>query len=91
MFHQTLGQTAGLLRSIADMLLINIVIPDHTTLDGRGLTILRTRTDRGEPLHLLVDGAGLKIDGEGEWSGSSLSHRRQTMLAMYRKYRFCLT
>src|SRR5271170_1702498 len=68
-FHQPLRQTEGLLRSIADVLKIDIAIPDHTTLSrrGGGLTILPKRIDRAEPLHLLVDSTGLKISGEGEW------------------------
>ena len=68
-FHQPLRQTEGLLRSIADMLKIDIAIPDHTTLSrrGSGLTILPKRMDHAEPLHLLVDSTGLKIYGEGEW------------------------
>ena len=68
-FHQPLRQTEGLLRSIADVLAIDIAIPDHTTLSrrGGGLTILPKRIDRAEPLHLLVDSTGLKIYGEGEW------------------------
>ena len=68
-FHQPLRQTEGLLRSIADVLGIDIAIPDHTTLSrrGGGLTILLKRLDRAEPLHLLVDSTGLKIYGEGEW------------------------
>jgi transposase len=68
-FHQPLRQTEGLLRSIADVLKIDIAIPDHTTLSrrGGGLAILPKRTDRNEPLHLLVDSTGLKIYGEGEW------------------------
>ena len=43
-FHQSLRQTAGLLRSIADVLGISIAIPDHTTLSrgGGGLTILQS-------------------------------------------------
>jgi hypothetical protein len=42
-FHQPLRQTEGLLRSIADVLGVDIAIPDHTTLSrrGGGLTILR--------------------------------------------------
>jgi transposase len=58
-----------LLRSIADVLKIDIAIPDHTTLSrrGGGLTVLPKRTDRAEPLHLLVDSTGVKIYGEGEW------------------------
>ena len=68
-FHQPLRQTEGLLRSIADVLAIDIAIPDHTTLSrrGGGLTVLPKRIDRAEPLHLLVDSTGLKIYGEGEW------------------------
>ena len=68
-FHQPLRQTEGLLRSIADVLKIDIAIPDHTTLSrrGGGLTILPKRIHRTEPLHLLVDSTGLKIYGEGEW------------------------
>jgi DDE family transposase len=34
-FHQPLRQTEGLLRSIADVLKIDIAIPDHTTLVPR--------------------------------------------------------
>jgi Transposase DDE domain len=60
-FQQPLRQTEGLLRSIAGTLKINIAIPDHTTLSRRsaGLTILPKRTDRTEPLHLLVDSTGV--------------------------------
>ena len=68
-FHRPLRQTEGLLRSIADVLEVDIAIPDHTTLSrrGGGLTILLKRLDRAEPLHLLVDSTGLNIYGEGEW------------------------
>jgi Transposase DDE domain len=68
-FHQPMRQTEGLLRSIADLLGVDIAIPDHTTLSrrGGGLTILLKRLDRTEPLHLLVDSTGLKIYGEGKW------------------------
>ena len=80
-FHQPLKQTEGLLRSIADVLGIDITIPDHTTLScrGGGLTILPKCADRSEPLHLLVDSTGLKIYGEGEWLDQKQgirSHRR---------------
>jgi hypothetical protein len=68
-FHQPLRQTEGLLRWIADVLGVDIAIPDLTTLSrrGGGLAILLMPLDRAEPLHLLVDGTGLKIYGEGEW------------------------
>ena len=48
MFHQPLRQTEGLLRSIADLLKIDIAItiPDHTILSrrGAGLTICRSKS-----------------------------------------------
>ena len=44
-FHQPLRQTEGLLRSIADVLGVDIRVPDHTTLSrrGGGLTVLLKR------------------------------------------------
>src|ERR1700751_4826096 len=38
-FHQPLRQTEGMLRSIADVLGVDIAIPDHTYVDGPGLTM----------------------------------------------------
>ena len=68
-FHQPLRQTEGLLRSIADVLGVDIAIPDHTTLSRRGvgLTVRPKDIYRTDPLHLVVDSTGLKIYGEGEW------------------------
>ncbi len=67
--HQPLRQTEGALRSIADLLGVDIRIPDHTTFSRRSasLTIVPKRIEREEPLHLLVDSSGIKIYGEGEW------------------------
>jgi Transposase DDE domain len=67
-FHQPLRETEDMLRLIVDLLGVAIAFPDHTTLGrrGGGLTILSKRADRAEPLHLLIDSAGLKIYGEGE-------------------------
>src|SRR5215468_10303743 len=67
--HQPLRQTEGLLRSIADVLCVDIAIPDHTTLSRRGvgLTVLPRDIHRAEPLHLVVDSTGLTTYGEGEW------------------------
>jgi Transposase DDE domain len=68
-FHQPLRQTEGLLRSIANVLALDVAIPDHTTLSRRSgsLTILPQTVGREEPLHLLIDSTGLKIYGESEW------------------------
>src|SRR5260221_9119336 len=75
--HQPLRQTEGALRSIADLLGVEIMIPDHTTLSrrGDGLPVLAKRVERNEPLHLLVDSTGVKIYGEGEWLDQKHSRR----------------
>ena len=67
--HQPLRQTEGALRSIANLLGVQIRVPDHTTFSrrGGGLSILPKRIVRDEPLHVLVDSTGVKIYGEGEW------------------------
>ena len=67
--HQPLRQTEGALRSIADLLGVQIRIPDHTTFSrrGGGVKVLPLRVERNEPLHLLIDSTGAKIYGEGEW------------------------
>src|SRR5271165_6969253 len=68
-FHQPLRQTEGLLRSIANVLKVDIAIPDHTTLSRRGgdLPILQKTVGCEEPVHLIVDSTGLKKYGESEW------------------------
>ena len=63
-FHLPLRQTEGFLRSLADLLEVELPIPDHTTLSRRlkklGDTGFRgLATDR--PIHLLIDSTGLRI------------------------------
>ena len=52
-FHQPLRQTEGLLRPMADVLGVDIAIPDHTTLSRRGvgLTVLPREIHWAERLH----------------------------------------
>jgi len=69
-FRLTLRQTEGLIGSIIQLLELTLAVPDHTTLIRRAGTLQvpcpRPRSD-GEPLHLLVDIAGLKLCGSDEW------------------------
>ena len=64
-----LRQIEGTLRSIGQLLDVDIRIADHTIFSrrGDGLTLLTKPVERGEPLHLLIDCAGLKMYGDGEW------------------------
>ena len=63
-FHLPLRQTEGFLRSLAQLLELDLPIPDHTTLSQRlkklnGIRFRRLATDR--PIHLLIDSTGLRI------------------------------
>jgi hypothetical protein len=63
-FHLPLRQTEGFLRSLADLLEVELPIPDHTTLSRRlkklgGISFSGLATDR--PIHLLIDSTGLRV------------------------------
>jgi hypothetical protein len=63
-FNLPLRQTEGFLRSLADLLKVELPIPDHTTLSRRlkKLGDLRFRRSVAEgPIHLLIDSTGLRI------------------------------
>jgi hypothetical protein len=63
-FHLPLRQTEGFLRSLAELLHVDLPIPDHTTLSRR-LTKLSNiqfrRLPADGPIHLLIDSTGLRI------------------------------
>ena len=63
-FHLPLRQTEGFLRSLAQLLDVDLPIPDHTTLSRRLQTLgeigFHTPATHG-PLHLLIDSTGLRI------------------------------
>ena len=63
-FHLPLRQTEGFLRSLAQLLELDLPISDHTTLSRRlkklsDIRFRRLATDR--PIHLLIDSTGLRI------------------------------
>ncbi|WP_376093839.1 IS5 family transposase [Roseomonas sp. CCTCC AB2023176] len=67
-FHLALRQTEGLIRSILDLLGLDLAVPDHSTMSRRAETLKRPRPRSGrEPVHLLVDSTGLRLCGPGEW------------------------
>jgi IS5 family transposase len=68
-YHLPLRQTEGLLRSIFELLKLDLSVPDYSTLSRRRAALeieLPTRR-RDEPLHVVVDSTGIKVFGEGEW------------------------
>ena len=69
-FHQPLRQTQGLMRSVTELLGVEIAVPYFSTLSRRGNGLIlqtRPRADSQAAIHLAVDSTGLKIFGEGEW------------------------
>ena len=63
-FHLPLRQTEGFLRCLAELLAIDLPIPDHTTLSRRlkKLGEIRVRQlTAGQPIHVLIDSTGLRI------------------------------
>jgi hypothetical protein len=72
-FKQPLRQTQGFMGSVATLLGVEIAVPDFSTLSrrGKGLTLPAThKTDRSDPVHLVVDSTGLKVFGEGARSAA---------------------
>jgi hypothetical protein len=69
-YKQPLRQTQGLVRSVAELMGLELSVPDFSTLSrrGKGLALpAKRRSGSKDPVHLVVDSTGLKIFGEGEW------------------------
>ena len=67
-FRLALRQTEGLIGSILQLLGLDLVVPDHSTLSRRAETLEVPRPiPRTGPVHLLVDSTGLRLCGPGEW------------------------
>jgi hypothetical protein len=66
-FRLALRQTEGLIGSVLQLLGLDLPVPDHSTLSRRAETLGVPRPKAGSaPMHLLVDGTGLKLCGPGE-------------------------
>ncbi len=67
-FRLALRQTEGLIGSVLQLLGLDLPVPDHGTLSRRAETLEVPQPKAGSaPMHLLVDGTGLKLCGPGEW------------------------
>lgn len=67
-YHLTNRGVEGFVRSVFELLQIELPVPDHSTLPKRGksLKVKLPKKSHG-PLNLVLDSTGLKIYGEGEW------------------------
>lgn len=68
-YHLPLRQTEGLICSIAEMMKVNMEIPDYTTLcrRGRRLRVDLKATASQQARHIVIDPTGVRLYGEAEW------------------------
>ena len=77
-FRLALRQTEGLIASILRLLGLDLPVPDHSTLSRRAETLEVPRPKAGSaPVHLLVDGTGLRLCGPGGWLEEKHGTRRR--------------
>ena len=69
LFGMALRQTIGFVESLLRPVGLDWAVPYFTTLSRRQKTLAVNIPYRGAkgPLHLLIDSAGIKVEGEGEW------------------------
>lgn len=67
-FHLTLRATEGFVRSVFELIDLELAVPDYTTICKRSkcLEVSLPRKAK-EPLHAVLNSTGLKVFGEGEW------------------------
>jgi hypothetical protein len=68
-FHLPLRQTQGIVRSILDLMRIDLPAPHYSLLSrrARSLQVNLAANSTSKIKHLVFDASGLKVFGEGEW------------------------
>lgn len=67
-FHLANRGVEGFVRSLFEMLKINLPVPDHSTLSKRSKELkVKLPKKTSQSLNIVMDSTGLKIYGEGEW------------------------
>jgi hypothetical protein len=67
-----LRQAEGFLRSLLQIMKLDLDVPDHTTLSRKShqLNIALKPKASAKPIDLIVDSTGLSIVGQGEWAAA---------------------
>jgi hypothetical protein len=67
--NMALRQATGFVESLLQLIGLDWRVPDFSTLCRRQKTLVVDIASRraSEPLHLLIDSTGIKVEGEGEW------------------------
>lgn len=68
-YHLTNRSVEGFVRSLFQLLGIDLPVPDHSTLSRRSQTLKVSlpKKKTNQKLNIVLDSTGLKIYGEGEW------------------------
>jgi Transposase DDE domain len=67
-FHLPNRSVEGFVRSLFQMMKIDLPVPDHTTLSKRNKTLkVNLPKQSAGSLNVVMDSTGLKVYGEGEW------------------------
>lgn len=71
LFGLTFRGTEGFIRSLIEMMHLNLEVPDYSLLCKRqknlSVTLPTRQAKANEKINVLVDSTGLKVYGEGEW------------------------
>ena len=80
LFKLPLRQTEGFLRSLFNLMKVDLPVPDHTTLSRRNAS-LKTQLKRfgksNGRVDLVIDSTGLVIHGEGRWTRHKHGKRKR--------------
>jgi hypothetical protein len=79
-YHLGLRQAEGFVKSIIQLLEVDLETPDHTTLSRRSGQIKLKLPNRNndKAVTVIIDSTGLKITGTGEWCSSKYGSKRRT-------------
>jgi len=77
LYHLPLWQAEGFLHALFVLMHLDLSAPDYTTLSRRGQHLQRRLrpVPSGKRIHLVLDGTGLSILGEGEWAAAKYGGR----------------
>ena len=75
-----LRQTAGFGRSLMQIMMLDLAVPDHTTLARRRRTVdvREQRWKRKGPIDIVIDSTGMKFFGAGEWARAKHGDSRRS-------------
>ena len=75
-----LRQMEGFVRSLVELMRLDLTVPDHSTLSRRRRTVVVTefRWPRKGSVDIVIDSTGLKFFGAGEWARAKHGESRRS-------------